>query len=186
MCGQHHHRLLHESRSAHASENAGAGLPRGQGGFRQDWFSGKPTGSLLTEGTSGAIFEILEAPVVLTEGEKILSLVFIDPGSNINFITHELAGQLQLEGTLNKIFMKRVNEEYTEREVKVYRLGVEDAKKQVHWMEAVGVGNITEAVPLQNEDKIRRDFPEIVEGAVKRPAGAAGLLISMMERQLHA
>ena len=39
---------------------------------------------------------------------------------------------------------------------------------------------------LQNEDEIRRDFPEIVEGAVKRPARAAGLLISMTERQLHA
>ena len=76
--------------------------------------------------------------MVSTEGKNILNLVFIDPGSNINFITHELAGRLQLEGTLNKIFIKRVDEEYTEREVKVYRLGVEDAKKQVHWMEAVG------------------------------------------------
>ena len=186
MCGQLHHRLLHGSRSAHASANAVMGLPRGQEGFRQDWFLGKPTGSLLTEGNSGAIFEILEAPVVSTEGKKILNLVFIDPGSNINFITHKLAGQLQLEGTLNKIFMKRVDKEYTEREVKVYRLGVEDAKKQVHWMEAVGVGSITKSVPLQNKDKIRRDFPEIVEGAVKRPAGAAGLLISMTERQLHS
>ena len=53
-------------------------------------------------------------------------------------------------------------------------------------MEAVGVGSITESVLLQNRDEIRQDFPEIVEGAVKRPAGAAGLLISMMERQLHA
>ena len=53
-------------------------------------------------------------------------------------------------------------------------------------MEAVGVGSITESVPLQEEDEIRRDFPEIVEGAVKRPAGAAGLLILMTERQLHA
>ena len=53
-------------------------------------------------------------------------------------------------------------------------------------MEAVGVGSITEAVPLQDEAAIRRDFPEIMEGAVKRPAGAAGLLISMTERQLHA
>ena len=96
VCGQLHHRLLHSSRSAHVSANAVAGLPRGQEGFRQDWFSGKPTGSLLTEGTSGAIFKILEAPVVSTEGKKILNLVFIDPGSNINFITHELAGQLQL------------------------------------------------------------------------------------------
>ena len=124
VCGQQHHRLLHGSRSAHASANAVTGLPRGQGGSKQDWFVGKPTGDLLTEGTSGAILEILEAPVVLTGGKKILSLVFIDPGSNINFITHEIAGQLQLEGTLNKIFMKRVNKEYSEKEVKVYCLGV--------------------------------------------------------------
>ena len=40
-------------------------------------------------------------------------------------------------------------------------------------------------MPLQNENEIRRDFPEIIEGAVRRSAGAAGLLILMMERQLH-
>ena len=68
----------------------------------------------------------------------------------------------------------------------MYRLGVEDAKKQIHWMEAVGVGSITESVSLQDEAAIRRDFPEIMEGAVTRPAGAAGLPISMMERQLHS
>ena len=99
--------------------------------------------------------------------------MFVDPGSNMNFITHELAHQLQLEGAQTKIFMKRVDEDYTEREVKVYRLGVEDAKRQIHWMEAVGVGSITESVPLPDEAAIRRDFPEILEGAVKRPAGAA-------------
>ena len=59
VCGHHHHRLLHGSKSAHASAKALAGSPRGQGGSRPDLFSGKPTGSLLTEGTSGAIFEIL-------------------------------------------------------------------------------------------------------------------------------
>ena len=61
----------------------------------------------------------MEAPVVLVEGRKTQSIVFVDPGSNMNFITCELAYQLQLEGTQTKIFMKRVNEEYTEREVKV-------------------------------------------------------------------
>ena len=53
-------------------------------------------------------------------------------------------------------------------------------------MEAVEVGSITESGPLHNEDKIRRDFPEIMEEAVKRPVGAEGLLISMTEQQLHA
>ena len=93
-----------------------SGIAKGTRGSKKEWFSGKPTGDLLTEGTAGAIFEILEAPVVSTGGKKILRLVFIDPGSNINFITHKLAGKLQLEGTQRKIFMKRVNKEYTERE----------------------------------------------------------------------
>ena len=70
--------------------------------------------------------------------------------------------------------------------MKVYLLGVEDAKRQTHWMEAVGLEIINESVPLHDEATIRKNFPEILEGAVKKPAGAAGLLISMMERQLHS
>ena len=142
-------------------------------------------GSLPAESTAGAIFKIVEAPVVSVEGRKVQGIVFADPGSNMNFITHKLAHQLQLEGALTKIFMKRVDEDYTEKEVKVYRIGVEDAKRRIHWMEAVGVGSITESVPLHIEAAIRQDFPEILEGAVKRPVGAGGLLISMTERQLH-
>ena len=66
-------------------------------------------GSLLTEGTEGTIFEITEAPIVSVEGRKIQSILFIDPGSNMNFITRELAYKLHLEGALTKIYMKRVN-----------------------------------------------------------------------------
>ena len=89
-------------------------------------------GSLLTDGTKGTIFEIMEAPVVSVEGRKIQSIVFIDPLSNMNFITCKMGYKFQLEGAWIKIYMKRVNEEYTEREVKLYRLGVEDAKKQIN------------------------------------------------------
>ena len=57
--------------------------------------------------------------------------MFIDPVSNMNLITCKMGYKLQLEGAWTKIYMKRVNEEYTEWEVKLYRLGVEDAKKQI-------------------------------------------------------
>ena len=124
--------------------------------------------------------------MVSVEVRKVQGIVFADPGSNMNFITHELAHQLQLEGALTKIFMKRVDKDYTEKEVKVYQIGVEDAKRRIHWMEAEGVRSITESVPLHDEASIRQDFSEILEGPVKRPAGAAGLLISMTERQLHS
>ena len=46
------------------------------------------------------------------------------------------------------MMMKRVNKDYSEREVKVYCFRVEDAKRQIHWMEAVGMESITESVRL--------------------------------------
>ena len=186
VCGQLHYRLLHGSKLAYASANVVAGASIGNKGYRPDWFLGRPMTSLLTRGTAVPVFKIMEAPLVSMEGRKTKSIVIVDPGSNMNLITRELAYQLQVEGAQTMIFIKRVNEEFTEREVTVYRLGVEDAKKQVHRMEAVGVGSITELVPLQNKDELRQDFPDIREEAVKRPAGAAGLLISMTERQLHS
>ena len=48
------------------------------------------------------------------------------------------------------------------------------------------MGSIIDSVPLQDEAAVRRDFPGIREGAVRRSVGAAGLLISMTERQLHS
>ena len=53
-------------------------------------------GSLLTEGTKGTIFEITDDPVLSVEGRKIQSIVFMDPGSIMNFITRELAYNLHL------------------------------------------------------------------------------------------
>ena len=44
--------------------------------------------------------------MVSVEGRKVQGIVFINPGPNI--ITHELAQQLQLEGGLTRVFMKRV------------------------------------------------------------------------------
>ena len=53
-------------------------------------------------------------------------------------------------------------------------------------METVGVKSIVDLGKLQDKGVIRREFPGIREGAVKRPVGAVGLLISMTERRLHS
>ena len=63
---------------------------------------------------------------------------------------------------------------------------MEDKNGKVHWMEAVGVNSLTESNPLRDEAAVRRAFPEIREGAVKRPVGAAGPLISITEKHLHS
>ena len=132
VCGRAHHGMLHGSNSAYAAADAGLGAPRGSGASRPDLFAGRPVGSILAEGTAGAIFEIVEAPVLLVEGRRVPGIVFMDSGSNMDFITNKLAEQLQLEGANTKIRLKVVDEDYTEKEVKVYRVGVEENTDKVH------------------------------------------------------
>ena len=66
-CGRAHHRMLHGSNAVYASENSLLGAPRGFGASRPDLFAGRPMGSNLAEGTAGATFEIVEAPVKSVE-----------------------------------------------------------------------------------------------------------------------
>ena len=74
-----------------------------------------------------------------------------------------------------------VDLEYQAKEVKIYQLGVEDGCKKVHWMKAVGVSSITDAVPLFNEDISKKVFPEMRKEALQRPVGLVDLLLSMTE-----
>ena len=79
-----------------------------------------------------------------------------------------------------------MDSEYQAKEVKIYQLGVGDGCKKVHWMEAVGVSSITDAVPLVNEDIIKKMFPDMKKEALQRPVGLVDLLLSTTERHLHS
>ena len=160
ICGRAHHRMLHGSNSKYADADFGWGTPREPGEFRPNLFAGRPVGSILKANTAGAIFNIVKAPLLSLKGKKVIGIVFVASGSNMNIITHELAQQLQLEGVSTQIRMKVVDEDYTEKEVQVHRVGVEDNTGKVHWMEAVGVDSITESAPLGDEAAVRRGFRE--------------------------
>jgi hypothetical protein len=116
----------------------------------------------------------------------VQTITFSDPGSNLNFLTHKLAAALELVGIPTTIHLKVVDAEYREKQVLMYRLGVEDNLGNLHWLEAVGVESITEASPLLHTTEVRNAFPEAPEEALQRPVGPAGLLLSMTERHLHS
>ena len=53
---------------------------------RPDLFTGE-VGERLLHGTRGTIFEFVTAGVVAPEGEEAKDqIVFVDPGSNVNFV----------------------------------------------------------------------------------------------------
>ena len=74
-----------------------------------------------------------------------------------------------------------MDSEYQAKEVKIYQLGVKDGRKKVHWMEAAGVSSITYAVPLRNEDIIKKVFLGIKKEALQRPVGPVELMLLMTE-----
>ena len=118
-------------------------------------------GSILEEGSACAIFKIMKAPVMLVEGRKVQGIIIMDFGSNMNFITHGLTQKLRLEGANTKFFLKVIDKEYTEKEVKVYRIGVEDNTGRFYWMESIGVESITDWAKQMDKKGIRRDCPKI-------------------------
>ena len=133
VCGKEHHRLLHGSDASQASVNAARLQPRLAGDPRPNIFRGQP-GSLLAAGAEGAVLEILEAPVHYKTGRKEREVVFVDPRSNMNFITPKLAERLQLRGTKTNIYLKVVDLEYQAEEVYIYQLGVEqDTRECTGW-----------------------------------------------------
>ena len=112
--------------------------------------------------------------------------MFIDPGSNLNFILKSLARDLELEGTPTEIQLKVVDDEFRQRPVMIYRMAVVDRGGTQHVMEAVGVDTITESQPIPDPEAVRAAFPGVPEEVLSRPVGRVGLLLGMTERHLHA
>ena len=77
------------------------------------------------------MFELLHAPVCSQDDARVTNIVFIDGGSNMNFVLHTLAGKLGLVGTHTSIYFRVVDKQYREKEVLVFRLGVEDRFKDI-------------------------------------------------------
>ena len=185
-CGKLHHALLHGSGNAYCQAATTMGTQHQPRDPRPDLFTGQTAGEMIRAGTLNSIFEFVHAPVVSREGERVEAIMFADPGSNLNFIRHDLAKQLKLVGVPTPIYLRVVDTEYREKEVLVFQLGVEDRRGVLHQMEAVGVETIAEALPIADQEAVREAFPEAPEAALQRPVGQAGVLLSMSERQLHS
>ena len=52
---------------------------------RPEMFMGREPGTLLADGTAGAMFKLLHAPVCAQDDARMTDIVFIDVGSNMNF-----------------------------------------------------------------------------------------------------
>ena len=166
-CGKPHHRLLHGSANAYCMANAVSAKQCQPLTSRPDLFIGE-VGQRLLHGTRGTIFEFVTAGVVAPEGDEAKDqIVFVNPGSNVNFIQEGLARRLGLTATPTSVQIKVVDEDFSERKANGYQLGLRDRFGGVHWMEALGVNSITACRKLANLEEVRQAFPKIPDQAVQ-------------------
>ena len=80
---------------------------------------------------------MVSAPVLAPGGQSKEVSMFVDPGSNLNFILKSLASELELQGTPTEIQPRVVDDEFRQRPVMIYRMAVVDRGGIQHVLKAV-------------------------------------------------
>jgi hypothetical protein len=184
-CGQRHHRLFHGCKNPFVmAHTVGGELPDPVPDLPPHSDPGLEPGAMLLDGTRRALHEFVQADAVSSDGPVVRVTVFGDQGSNVNFIRRATAERLKLKRSTVNIYLKVINEEYREREMDTYKLGIRDRHGVTHNIEAIGVDSITNVRPLANPEAARQAFPDAPEEVFNRPVGPADILLSMTERHL--
>ena len=71
-----------------------------------------------------------------------LNLVLEDPGSNHNFVTHDLAKKLQLSSEITVAIISLVGRQGAVTQTKVYRMCLSDMQGRKHQVEAIGMDSL--------------------------------------------
>ena len=174
-CGKRHHHLLHGSNSTYCQALTS---------------SSQPSSQAPAVPGSGSLFELLEVPVASPGGAPSTStLMMVDPGSTDNFISHELAAQLQLTGTPHTLFIRVLDQEFREKPTMIYHLDVVDRNGVAHRLEAIGMKSLTEvqaAPEVSNFTQLFPEAPPAAAAAFRRPSGVVHLMLGMRDRRLHS
>ena len=135
------------------------------------------------------LYEVYLAPIHSPEGlpdPRVASgMIMIDPGSDTNFIKHEFAKQLGLEGERCQFRLKVVDRDARPIKTARYRIDVEDCSGVRHVVYAMGLETITILPPDPDLAPIRellRGYPEAV---LDRPQGDVDILLGLRNSALH-
>ena len=135
------------------------------------------------------LYEVYLAPIHSPEdlpNPSVASgMIMVDPGSDTNFIKHEFAQQLGLEGEACQFRLKVVDRDARPIKTARYRLEVEDCAGARHVVYAMGLETITVLPPdpdLTPIKELLRGYPEAV---FDRPQGDVDILLGLRNSALH-
>ena len=135
------------------------------------------------------LYEVYLAPIHSPEGlpdPRVASgMIMIDPGSDTNFIKHEFAKQLGLEGEMCQFRLKVVDRDARPIKTARYRIDVEDCSGVRHVVYAMGLETITILPPDPDLAPIRELLQGYPEAVLDRPQGDVDILLGLRNSALH-
>ena len=167
------------------------------GGAHGRWFhpvstSQGTTGNLVTHPAEETevcqlpgLYEVYRAEFSGRSGQGQAGTLMIDNGSDTNYVRHEFALSLGLQGEPHRCRLKVVDTDYRLVETAKYHLTVVDKDGKEHQVVALGLDSITTLPP----DPDLSPLVPLLEGVplqvLERPQGQVDVLLGLRDSALH-
>ena len=131
------------------------------------------------------LFEVYTAEFVAQDGNRISGTIMIDSGSDTDYVRHDFARELGLQGELHVCRIKVVDMDYRTVHTARYSLTVVDIDGELHAVAAQGLGSITTLPPDPDLSPLLHLLGDIPGQALDRPQGQVDVLIGLRNSKLH-
>ena len=146
--------------------------------------SGSPSQS-LSEARQAGLYEVYSVSFETVDGQHKVGTVLVDPGSDTDYVRHDFAKSLGLQGTPFSCFMKVVDMDYVHKQSATYDLEVQDKDGERHLVAALGLYSIT---TLPEEPSLEPLLPllnGLPRDILDRPQGQVDVLLGLRSSALH-
>ena len=114
------------------------------------------------DSTSPGLYEVYSAELKNSQGGVEAGTLFIDPGSDTDYIWHDYAQSLGLVGEPYVCHLKVIDMEYVEKKTAKYEMDILDRHGHFHRVTAIGLDSIMTLPPEPDLEPLRpllREFP---------------------------
>ena len=164
------------------------------GGKHGQWYHGTTatTGTLTLEpdgdpsrGRGPGLYEVYSVPVPCVHDGSVTGTIFVDPGSDTDYIRHDFARALGLTGVPHRCRIKVVDTDFRTIETARYEFELEDRDGIRHRIHALGLDTVTTLPRDPDLSPLEPLLEGIPKEVMERPQGRVDVLLGLHSSILH-
>ena len=132
------------------------------------------------------LYKVYSVAVPSSQGQREVGTVLVDPGSDTDYIRHDYARRLGLQGVPYSYFLKVVDSEYVLKKSARYEFDLVDKDGETHCVSVLGLETI---MTLPDKPDLSPLLP-LLDGVpvevLDRPKGQVDILLGLCSSSLHA